>query len=205
VVEFSPNIPVEVALRFATGKTVGGMNGDRVMFSLADNRVMFLDLGVALKVSRLGVKAGEKFFISKTWSGKKGEAHEWTAWLSPETELKRAQAEAQAAGDEETAAKYQGTIDRRLRAGEQANGTFVVDALPDPKPPALATEVAPNPSTAQARPSTRLEDALRTVVAACHAAAEYAQQVGYKAMPQFTSEDIRTMANTLMIQQGGGR
>jgi len=42
-------------------------------------------------------------------------------------------------------------------------------------------------------------------VAAVFAATEYAKQIGYAAMPQFTSEDLRTMANTLMIQNGGAR
>jgi hypothetical protein len=54
------------------------------------------------------------------------------------------------------------------------------------------------------RSKTKLEDALKTVVAACHAAREYANQIGYEGMPPFTSEDIRTMANTLMIQNGNG-
>jgi hypothetical protein len=54
------------------------------------------------------------------------------------------------------------------------------------------------------RSKTKLEDALKTVVAACHAAREYAKQISYEGMPPFTSEDIRTMANTLMIQNGNG-
>ena len=54
------------------------------------------------------------------------------------------------------------------------------------------------------RSRTKLEDALKTVVAACHSAREYAKQIGYEGMPPFTSEDIRTMANTLMIQNGNG-
>jgi hypothetical protein len=51
---------------------------------------------------------------------------------------------------------------------------------------------------------TRLEDALKTVIAAVHATHEHAKAIGY-AMPQLTSEDLRTMANTLIIdgQKGG--
>jgi hypothetical protein len=58
---------------------------------------------------------------------------------------------------------------------------------------------------------TKLEDALKTVIAAVYGAhvygaQEYAKQIGYAAMPQFSSEDIRTMANTLIIdsQRNGG-
>src|ERR1700722_2553213 len=54
------------------------------------------------------------------------------------------------------------------------------------------------------RAKIRLEDALKTVVAAAYAAEEYAKQIGYPSMPHFTSEDMRTMANMLMIQNGNG-
>jgi hypothetical protein len=56
------------------------------------------------------------------------------------------------------------------------------------------------------RPKTRLEDALKTVVQACHAAHLYAAELGFQ-MPPWTSEDLRTMANTLIIdaQRNGGR
>jgi len=203
-VEFLPNVPVEIALKFATGKPINGQYGERVMFSLVDNRVMFLDLAVALQISTLGVKAGEKFFLKKVWSGRKGEPQDWTAWLSPETELKRAQELARATGDEENALRYQGTIDGRLKAqelaGERGDGTLLVDA-PPPIPPARSDSLDGKPVP---RPVTRLEDALCTVVAAVHSATKYAKEIGYQC-PLFTSEDLRTMANTLMIQQGGQR
>jgi hypothetical protein len=61
----------------------------------------------------------------------------------------------------------------------------------------------PHVVVAEGRPSTKLEDALKTVVAAVHSTTEYAKSIGY-AMPQFTSEDLRTMANTLMIAAKNG-
>jgi len=61
----------------------------------------------------------------------------------------------------------------------------------------------PRVVVSDSRPKTRLEDALKTVVAAVHATNEYAKTIGY-AMPQFTSEDLRTMANTLMIAAKNG-
>ena len=43
-IEFEPNVPVEVALKYAgCGKTVNTRFGERVMFTTADDRVMFLD------------------------------------------------------------------------------------------------------------------------------------------------------------------
>jgi hypothetical protein len=53
------------------------------------------------------------------------------------------------------------------------------------------------------RPKTKLDDALKTVLSAVFSATQYAKEIGYQ-MPPFTSEDIRTMANTLMIQNGNG-
>lgn len=78
--------------------------------------------------------------------------------------------------------------------GEQTDGTFAVPAVPS-KPAAQAID----------RPKTKLEDALKTAVAAVHAAQEYARAIGFDEMPVFTSEDIRTMANTLVIQDAGGK
>ena len=54
------------------------------------------------------------------------------------------------------------------------------------------------------RPRTLLEEALKTVVAAVYAAQEYAQEIGYT-MPQFSSEDLRTMANTLVMEGRNNR
>jgi len=113
--------------------------------------------------------------------------------------------------------------------GEQPDGTFAVPTSPvpvnganghDPSAPQAAPKAQPsypnngngnanghtNGTAAPAgeRSKAKLEDALKTVVAACHAAREYAKQIGYEGMPPFTSEDIRTMANTLMIQNGNG-
>ena len=113
-------------------------------------------------------------------------------------------------------------------AGEQPDGTFAVPTSPvpmrdkngangyDPSAPQAAPKAQPSyPSNgngnangtgapAAERSKAKLEDALKTVVAACYAAREYAKQIGYEGMPPFTSEDIRTMANTLMIQNGNG-
>jgi hypothetical protein len=92
VVQFVPNVPVKVALKFALpGKIISTHTGERVLYTLADGRVMFLDLGVAKKVEDLGVNVREKFFVCRPEAGKKDA--EWTTWLSPETEKTRAKVE----------------------------------------------------------------------------------------------------------------
>jgi hypothetical protein len=150
--EFTPNVPVEIALAYQTGKIVKGINADRVMFSLVGGGVMFLDLGPAEKINALGVKAREPFFICKHWSGKKGEPPEFNAWLAPEAEKRRAQADARAAGDSGTERKLGQSIERaeaiKARVGSQADGTFVVPGTGAVTPaPALAGPTAQSTNT----------------------------------------------------------
>jgi hypothetical protein len=111
------------------------------------------------------------------------------------------------------------------QVGPQPDGGFAVQKTPPantngangshpPAPPAAPTTQVQQPvpvingnGTANGNapgPKTKLEDALETVVAAAYAAEQYAKQIGYTSMPHFSSEDIRTMANTLMIQNGNG-
>jgi hypothetical protein len=151
VVKFAPNTPVEVALKFAgAGKIISTRAGERVLYSLADDRVMFLDLGVAQKVQALGVNVQETFFICKPSSAKKNE--EWTVWLSPETEKDRAAAKIGETPKAETSTEEESPLERQLREslelvkqgkiGEVGNGTFVI--------PAGASALTPAPVQADA-------------------------------------------------------
>jgi hypothetical protein len=140
-VELQPNVPVELALKYPTGKSVSGVNGERVMFSLQDGRVLFLDLGPAQKINALHVKPGEPFSLCLQWSGKRGDPKELVAWLSTEAEKTRALGDAAAAGDTWTAKKLRTSIARTQAAkvaaepraewvapdvGEQGDGTLRV-------------------------------------------------------------------------------
>ena len=111
--------------------------------------------------------------------------------------------------------------------GEQPDGTFVVPSIGKPaaggsQPPTavsadfqtadIGNHGSTNGSNGHAavaavpaeRPKSKLEDALKTVVAACHATREYAKQIGYE-MPVFNGDEIVRMVNTLMIQNGGAK
>lgn len=55
VVEFPPNVPVTVALKYPQARTVSSQYGERFMFSLADGRVMFLDPEVGGRIEALGI------------------------------------------------------------------------------------------------------------------------------------------------------
>lgn len=137
-VEFEPNKPVEVALKFAQGKTVQARTGPRVMFSLVDGRVMFLDPEPAAKIAALGARAGEKIVVCLEWSGKRGDPREWTAWLATDTELRRAQAEARGKGDRWNDRKLEEKmVQREKAAAAPATG------------PTAAPPIAPAPMAAQ--------------------------------------------------------
>ena len=139
VVKFAPNVPVEVALKFALpGKIISTHTGERVLYTLADGRVMFLDLGVAKKVEDLGVNVREKFFVCRPEAGKKDA--EWNVWREPETEQK---AEVKVppvalAPQPESSPEEETPLEQKLREsielvkqgklGELGNGTFAVPA-----------------------------------------------------------------------------
>jgi hypothetical protein len=207
VLELAPNVPVEIALAYGAGKIIDTAGGaQRVMFSLVNGKVMFLDLDVAQRVNELGVKPRQPFYIVKNKGGKRTDPVEWRVWMSPEASI-----------------------------GEQPDGTFVVPVQPaaSVRPPAAGVAPSQERSLTQSdvtkpsgsngnghgngnglgagdprvvvtdgRPRTRLTDALCAVVGAIFEANRFAKEIGYQ-MPPFTSEDIRTMANTIMI--GGAK
>jgi len=67
LVQFQPNIPVELALKFSEGRQINGKYGKpSVMFTTADDRVMFLEPQVAEKIQALGAVPGQPIRIVKT-------------------------------------------------------------------------------------------------------------------------------------------
>lgn len=74
--DFPLNIPITVALRYGQGKTVSGQYGERIMFSLTDNRIMFLDPEVAGQIARAGINVRESFTITR----KQGDTNAPWSW-----------------------------------------------------------------------------------------------------------------------------
>src|SRR2546422_11683081 len=65
VVKFEINTPVEVTLRVEEGKRVEGRYGDQVMYSLLDNRVMYVPPYVEQRFQELAIGAGEPLLLCK--------------------------------------------------------------------------------------------------------------------------------------------
>ena len=106
VVEFPPNGPVTVALKYPQGRTISGQYGERVMYTLTDGRVMFLAPEVAERIESLGINVRESFTITRG-SSQNGAPASW---------------------------------DIARVAGEQPNGTLVLQA------PASSTPKLPAPA-----------------------------------------------------------
>ena len=69
--QFAPNVPVTVALKYAAPKLVSGMSGERFLFTTCDNRVFFTDPELAHQISELGINVRENFTITKRWNGQR--------------------------------------------------------------------------------------------------------------------------------------
>jgi hypothetical protein len=77
VVDFPPNAPVTVALKYSQGRTISGQYGERVMFTLTDGRVMFLAPEVAGRIESLGINVRESFTITRGSTGQNSAPATW--------------------------------------------------------------------------------------------------------------------------------
>ena len=64
-IAFQTNVPVTVALAYADGVQVEGRFGDQIMYTLADERVMYVPPVVRTKLVELGIQPREPFTICK--------------------------------------------------------------------------------------------------------------------------------------------
>lgn len=197
ILRFTTNVPVEVALRRDSGERVEGRYGDQMLYTLIDDRVMYVPLIVSDRIRELDIRHGEPFEICKM-EVKSGNRR-WIEWQvrtlrepqqpssSPNGPVAAAPAlsEAQNHRHANTSGGFNGRGWPKFEAA--ADGTL----LPAP---VSGTGVA-------------------AMEVALHAAAEIAQRVQSRATLrkyslQFTSEDVRAIGLTMFIQatrEGGMR
>jgi len=65
IIAFQTNVPVTVALAYADGLQVEGRFGDQILYTLADERVMYVPPVVRSKLVELGIQPREPFTICK--------------------------------------------------------------------------------------------------------------------------------------------
>ena len=91
ILRFNVNVPAEVALRYGEGKRVQGRYGEQVMFTLVDDRVMYVPLFVGDRIGELQIRPGQPFEICKA-EARDGNRR-WIEWYvrrledSPQTVL----------------------------------------------------------------------------------------------------------------------
>ena len=197
-VRFQTNIwESPLALKYPEGKEVDSQfdpSGRQFMYTLEDGRIMFLSPRDADTLNALLLDAGEEFEAARVevQEGRrkfaKFEARRVHAPVKPGVNLP------------DLPQAVIGNGNSRI-----AETTSHDQPTPKPNGNGNGHHVAGNgPAPAPERPKTKLEDALKTVIRAVHESRNYAKEIGFE-MPVFTAEDIRTMANTLMIQNGGAR
>lgn len=199
VLHFELNKPETIALKFPEGKTIlDGWQHEKIMFSLADDRVIFVKPDLAQRIRLLDVKPGESFVIRK-W--KKGRMNKWDLWLSPETEKAKAAEEAPALEaqlrDSLILAEARKNADAKLAAAgvspKAANGSLY--AVPVSS---NGGSVSPKPANVSKQPYGLAF--ARFLIEAGRAAHQAETELGSEgASVRFDSRDIAAIATTMFI------
>jgi len=208
-IQFQTNVSQELALKFTEGKECQSNFGPaQWMFTTCDDRVFFVAEKVAQKIHGLHLRPGECFDMCKAEvpysNGRKG--IEWQISRVGEPMGEQPNGTFVVPTPRPNGPPVVGRVIPVTEANTPAPAPVVREATTPPVSNGNGsnkTGANPHVVISDGRPKTRLEDALKTVVAAVQATHEYAKSIGY-AMPQFTSEDLRTMANTLMIASKNG-
>jgi hypothetical protein len=183
------NAPVQMALQSPQGTVVQGRYGDRVMFHLADGRVMYVPPIVAGKIESHGIAAGERFELCKArLADGRRRSVEWRVKrLDPEDdpqETPDTQLEAELRASAEIALAKKSQL-QLVNGNGNGNGH-----APSPNEPASSG------------PSTKLEHALKTAISAAYSAEKFGAELGY--VVRFDSDAIKSMAITVLINMSEG-
>ncbi|SRR5579871_3281282 len=165
-VQFQTNIPVEVALKYESGKDVSGQYGDQVLYTLTGGRVMYVPPIVRKQIEDLGVARDEVFTITK--AKKKNDTRRTIEW--------------QVTANGTTA---DGTRER----APSGNGSRIATVNIGGRTGAQRIKRTAGPDTPLTSRAQVLKQALAFAVDAAAETERYASTHGIAL--QFTSEDIR--------------
>ena len=174
ILPFQLNVPAEVILERPEGTLVQGRYGDRVMFTLADGRIMYVPPFVASKIQAESIAPGDRFQLCKTQvrNGNR-RSIEWTVRRLDPSEP-----------DADT------PLERDLRSSlESVSTNSNGNGHKDPPPNAPPV------------PTTKLEHALKTAISAAYNAERYGAELGY--VVRFDADAIKSMAITVLINMSG--
>jgi hypothetical protein len=189
--KLQPNRTEIIALQFATGREVEGLSGTQMMYTLTDNRRLYLNLEDARKIEDLSLGKGEPFEITRRekLDGRK-------RLITYEVQYSSA-APATPAPQASTRQVVQ-TMPSANITQEASHHPQATNSAPQSAPR------APEAPTPAPIPATRIMSALCAAIDAVVEAQAYATRKGLHIA--FTSEDVRAIANTLHIDASkGGR
>jgi hypothetical protein len=219
MVRFAANVPVEIALQCPDGIRVEGRYGDRIKYTLTDDRTMYVDPFVAERIRELTIQPGELFQICKR-QAKKGN-RKTIYWVAEQ----RGEAESQLERDLRAALERATAPESVAESPLAAANTSPAAPAPSTPPPCPFYELGPHAqgnrtldrhsvpngsanspggSTESATedvatrlPDTQLAHALKTAIAAAADAEKFATTLDYNI--RFSTEDIRSMGITVLI------
>jgi hypothetical protein len=219
-IRFEFDQPVEVALKFTEPKLVPSNFGDdRAMYSLTDERVMFVDQLTAARIKSLAVAPGEAFFIVKTKNGRLTEFQVYRESDEPQPAITPRNGVVMFGGHKKTFpplkaalperlyhAPEDSTLEDQLRASIDMVERKKLESKLEQHPVSAPAPVASQPVPVERKPaqwaSTLLAQTNQLVD--CYAAAlQHAAQHGI----QVKAEDVRSLLVTSFIQlsQSKGR
>jgi hypothetical protein len=199
-VVFQTNVPVTAALAYADGIKGEGRYGDQVMYSLCDERVMYVPPVVRDKLVELGIKQKESFSICKDerrdgnrrfieWVVKRLES-EQAGVQSPEPTGSHSPSVASAPGAVTGGVVGSNGNCSASPIGNASSGNGNGDRSTNGK--------GPGPSNGSHAGLASLRAALAASIDAAIEAERYATEHGLSV--RFGSEDLRAMALSLFIQ-----
>jgi hypothetical protein len=207
ILRFEMNKPTEVALQSPEGVCVDGRYGPRMMFTLADGRVMYVPPIVANKIHAAGIIPGESFQLCKA-SVKTGQRRsvEWLLErIGPDENPPQAADTLPRPGESPIEHDLRLSVEmaNAKRAGLEPEPQSMAEETPSFAPPAnghsnngngSGLKLVPNGSSA---PITKLEHALKTAISAAHNAEKFGSELGY--VVRFDADAIKSMAITVLI------
>ena len=209
MVRFAANVPVEVALQCVDGVRVQGRYGDRIKYTLTDERTMYVAPIVAERIRELDIQPGEMFQVCKRlakegqrkivrWAvGREGE-HDTQLEDDLRASLAIANRSNGPCGPEADVPSFP----RSSRCCEPAqrdrtNGAATEDTTSNGSGKDASTSGEAIPEELVAKPDTQLAHALKTAIAAAADAETFAKTLNYSI--RFTTDDIRSMCITVLI------
>jgi hypothetical protein len=66
ILKLEPNVPTELALQYPTGLNVNGQFGPQVLFTLTNNRRLYVPEAVGREIAALTLAPGQAFIITKS-------------------------------------------------------------------------------------------------------------------------------------------